>query len=96
MGYNTKCRNSTRCQKLGCDVETCISFNPAPSCSSQFSGSVPRSDGLLEMWMERDPAKWAAHQIAAKGYPCQTVGEAMDMIEAIVREAMKMEQNIEA
>ena len=40
MGYNTKCRNSTRCQKLGCDVETCISFNPAPSCSSQFSGSV--------------------------------------------------------
>ena len=63
------------------------------SGKSECSGSVPTSDGLLEMWMERDPAKWAAHQIAAKGYKCETVGEAMDMIEAIVRKAMEMEQN---
>jgi len=59
----------------------------------ESAGSVPVSDGLLEMWMERDPAKWAAHQIATKGYGLKTVGEAMDMIEAVVREAIKMEQN---
>lgn len=46
------------------------------------------------MAMESQPAKWAAHQIAAKRHPeVKTVGEAMDMIEAIVREAILMDRH---
>ena len=54
---------------------------------------VAASENMLEMWMERDPPKWAAYQIAAKGSECKTVGEAMDMIEGIVRQAMNMMPN---
>ena len=50
----------------------------------------PTSENLIEIAMERDPARWAAYQIAAKGKDCKTVGEAMDMIEAIVNEAIRM------
>lgn len=50
----------------------------------------PSSDTLIEMCYESEPAKWAAHQISTKGYGLKTVGEAMDMIEAIVKEAIKM------
>jgi hypothetical protein len=53
----------------------------------------PTSDNLIEMAMERNPAQWAAYQIAAKGSGCKTVGEAMDMIEAIVNEAIRMAQS---
>jgi len=61
----------------------------------EFSGSAFNavSENMIEMWMERDPAKWAAYQIAAKGSECKTVGEAMDMIEGIVRQAMDMKPN---
>ena len=56
--------------------------------------SVPQSDTLIEIGLElTDPAKWAAHQIATKGYGCKTVGEAMDMIEKIVRSAIERAQN---
>ena len=60
------------------------------------TGSAPAwgSDNLIEMAMEAQPAKWAAHQIAAKRHPeVKTVGEAMDMIEAIVREAILMDRH---
>ena len=60
------------------------------------TGSAPTwgSDNLIEMAMEAQPAKWAAHQIAAKRHPeVKTVGEAMDMIEAIVREAILMDRH---
>lgn len=64
------------------------------SSSPPSAGSVPRSDTLIEMGLElTDPAKWAAHQIATKGYGCKTVGEAMNMIEKIVRSAIEMAQN---
>lgn len=53
----------------------------------------PSSDTLIEMCYESEPAKWAAHQISTKGYGLKTVGEAMDMIEAIVKEAIKMSQH---
>lgn len=57
-------------------------------------GSTPSSDNLLEMYMERTPAKWAAHQIAAKSHPeIKTVGDAMNMVEAIVREAIMMDRH---
>ena len=53
--------------------------------------TAPSSDNLLEMFMERDPAKWAAHQIAAKSHPeIKTVGEAMAMIEKVVTTAFEM------
>ena len=49
---------------------------------------------MIEMAMERNPALWAAHQIAAKRHPeVKTVGEAMDMIEAIVCEAIAMDRH---
>lgn len=52
------------------------------------------SDTLLEMWMEKQPARWAAHQIAAKRHPeIKTVGAAMDMIERIVDEAIMMDRH---
>ena len=51
----------------------------------------PGSDNLLEMFMERDPAKWAAHQIAAKSHPeIKTIGEAMAMIEKVINTAFEM------
>lgn len=51
----------------------------------------PTSDNLLEMFMERDPAKWAAHQIAAKSHPeIKTIGEALDMIEKVINTAFEM------
>lgn len=68
----------------------------ALSGTSPCSGSVPRpsSDTLVEMYLElKDPPKWAAHQIATKSYGLKTVGEAMDMIEAIVRAAIEMAHN---
>ncbi len=41
--------------------------------------------------MEADPAQWAAYQIAAKYHPeIRTVGEAMTMVEGIVRQAIQM------
>ena len=76
---------------------------PCPDCwnelvydNSKSSGSVPvpSSDTLIEMYLElKDPAKWAAQQIATKSYGIETVGEAMDMIEAIVRAAIEMAHN---
>lgn len=59
-------------------------------------GSAPSfgSDNLIEMAMESQPATWAAHQIAAKRHPeIKTVGAAMNMIEAIVREAILMDRH---
>lgn len=50
-----------------------------------------RSENLLEMCMEADPAQWAAYQIAAKSHPeIRTVGEAMTMVDGIVRQAIQM------
>jgi len=55
------------------------------------NGKKPSSDNLLEMFMERDPAKWAAHQIAAKSHPdIKSVGQAMEMIEKVVTAAFEM------
>jgi hypothetical protein len=84
------------------DYHVCEHFAPeaepqaASPVESQSPGSVPRasSDTLIEIHMElTDPAKWAAHQISTKSYGIKTVGEAMDMIEAIVNEAISMAQN---
>lgn len=51
------------------------------------------SNNLIEMFMERQPAKWAAYQIAAKRNPAvKSIGEAMDMIERIVAEAIAMDR----
>lgn len=55
----------------------------------------PSSDNLMEILYESDPPRWAAYQIATKGYGIKTVGEAMDMIEAIVRKAIVMQNFID-
>ena len=48
------------------------------------------SETVLEMAAERDPAKWAAMQIIKGGRPDMTCGEAADLIERIVRQAIAM------
>lgn len=51
------------------------------------------SDNLLEMAMEQNPAKWAAYQIAAKSRPeIKTIGQAMEMMEGIIQQAIEMDR----
>lgn len=48
------------------------------------------STNIVEMYAEsKHPAKWAAMQIVKEGRPSMTCGEAMDMIERVVGEAIE-------
>ncbi len=52
-----------------------------------------QSENLLEIAAEiMDPAHWAAMQILKGGRPDMTQGEAMKMIEQIVRQSWEMEE----
>lgn len=48
------------------------------------------SENIVEIYAEsKHPAKWAAMQIVKAGRPTMTCGEAMDMIERVVNEAIQ-------
>lgn len=52
---------------------------------------IPESETIIEMHLElTDPVRWAAHMLTKPMPPGITVGEAQDIVDAIIRKAMAL------